>query len=485
MSHISVEIWDTTGSKRQVVEVPADAPVNRFVAVLVERLNLPQRSPDGQPMSYKLHHRASGRQLLETDTLASAGVGNGDIMRLQPEITAGATRINMNPVAAEGRFSRFELIAWWDQARLRRARIVVIGAGALGNEIVKNLALLGVGRVFIADMDTVEESNLSRSILFRARDQGKGKAVVAAEAARDICPETRVQPWVGNVVHDLGLGVFLWADIIIGGLDNREARVAINSFAARCGKVWVDGAIERLDGVARVFDPSAGPCYECTMSDADWRVLAARRSCALLTREEMAGGKVPTTPTTSSVIAGIQCQEVVKYLHGLDTLIGRGFVFTGTTHESYVVTYPPKPDCPVHERYEQIIAMERGSADVTAGELLQRARADLGADAVLDLGRDLIAGLACANCSRTDEVGGSLGKVTEAEGVCPRCGGMRAPITFCTISGDEAFLDRTLADLGVPPWEVVAARGSGGALAYELTGDREGVLGVLAAEDAE
>ncbi len=90
MSAMTIEVWDATGNKKQVVEVPADAAVNRLIAVLVEKLNLPRNSPDGQLMSYKFHHRASGRQLLDTETLAGGGVHDGDILRLQPEITAGA-----------------------------------------------------------------------------------------------------------------------------------------------------------------------------------------------------------------------------------------------------------------------------------------------------------------------------------------------------------------------------------------------------------
>ena len=90
MSAMTIEVWDATGNKKQVVEVPSDAAVNRLIAVLVDKLNLPRNSPDGQMMSYKFHHRASGRQLLDTETLASASVKDGDILRLQPEITAGA-----------------------------------------------------------------------------------------------------------------------------------------------------------------------------------------------------------------------------------------------------------------------------------------------------------------------------------------------------------------------------------------------------------
>ena len=90
MGNISIEVWDATGNKRQLVEVPSDAEINRLIAVLIDRMNLPRHSPDGQMMSYKFHHKRSGRQLLDTDTLESARVEAGDILRLQPEITAGA-----------------------------------------------------------------------------------------------------------------------------------------------------------------------------------------------------------------------------------------------------------------------------------------------------------------------------------------------------------------------------------------------------------
>lgn len=86
---ITIEVWDATGNKKQLVELPADAPVNRVIAVLVEKMNLPRQSPDGQLMSYKFHHRASGKQLLDSQTLLSAEVRDGDVLRLQPEITAG------------------------------------------------------------------------------------------------------------------------------------------------------------------------------------------------------------------------------------------------------------------------------------------------------------------------------------------------------------------------------------------------------------
>ena len=89
MGMVTVEVWDATGNKRQQVEMPDDAPVNRLLAVLLEKMKFPQFAPDGQPLSYKFHHRASGKQLLDDQTLGQVGVKNGDVLRLQPEITAG------------------------------------------------------------------------------------------------------------------------------------------------------------------------------------------------------------------------------------------------------------------------------------------------------------------------------------------------------------------------------------------------------------
>lgn len=91
MSTIRMRVSDISGSRVNEVEAPDDVAVNRLLVVLIERLNLPLNSPDGQLMSYKLHHRRTGSQLLDSQTLAQAGVTDGDELRLQPEITAGVT----------------------------------------------------------------------------------------------------------------------------------------------------------------------------------------------------------------------------------------------------------------------------------------------------------------------------------------------------------------------------------------------------------
>lgn len=90
MPNITVTVYDSTENKRVPVELPDDAPANRIIAVLVEKLQLPPNGPDGAPLSYKFHHKNSGRQIQDSQTLADAAVKDGDILRLQPEITAGA-----------------------------------------------------------------------------------------------------------------------------------------------------------------------------------------------------------------------------------------------------------------------------------------------------------------------------------------------------------------------------------------------------------
>lgn len=89
MATTRVRILDVSGTRVRDVDAPDDVAVNRIIALLVEKMSLPLNSPDGQIMSYKLHHRRTGRQLLDGQSFAEAGVADGDELRLQPEITAG------------------------------------------------------------------------------------------------------------------------------------------------------------------------------------------------------------------------------------------------------------------------------------------------------------------------------------------------------------------------------------------------------------
>jgi adenylyltransferase/sulfurtransferase len=391
-------------------------------------------------------------------------------------------RINPEETRAESgdRFDRFRLIGWWDQKKLTSAKVVVIGAGALGNEIIKNLALLGVGNIFIADKDRIENSNLSRSVLYREADTGRFKAEVAAGSAKEIYPAAHVHHFTGDIIHDLGMGVYRWADLVIGGLDNREARLAINRNCWKTNRPWIDGAIEQIQGIARVFVPD-GPCYECTMSDRDWQLLQHRRSCNLLTRTEMETGKTPTTPTISSIIAGVQCQEAVKMIHGIQTMAGKGWVFSGLSTDSYQTEYQRKPNCYSHDTLDEIVPLDETSDSITLAELLERARALCGDKAEIELSRDVLEKLVCPKCGHSEQLFQSLGKIRATQATCPKCNdNHREPVLFNRIRGHEHFLSSTPAQIGLPPMDILIVRAADRSIGLELSGDAPHVLGPLA-----
>jgi adenylyltransferase/sulfurtransferase len=380
---------------------------------------------------------------------------------------------------ADERFARFERVEWWQQERLRDARVLVAGAGALGNEVIKNLALLGVGNLVIADMDTIEISNLTRSCLFRESDAGSFKAACAARAARELYPQMNVHAITANIIAALGLGWIRWADVIVGALDNREARVFLNASCARLGRPWIDGGIEVFQGIARGFHPPATACYECTMSEIDWQVIQKRRSCSMLARRAFAQGGVPTTPVTASIIGAIQAQEVVKYLHDLPALFGKGFVYEGATHNSYGVSYPIDPDCSWHEEAPPVESMTDWGADTPFSVIWMRAEEMLGGCDAIDLGREVVETLQCVACGRSRSILQSVECVSEDDARCDSCGADSVPQFIHSLGRGSEHLQRTPRQLGLPEWDIVWARHGDRFQGFELAADAPAAMGGL------
>lgn len=374
------------------------------------------------------------------------------------------------------RYHTFSFISWWRPEVVRGARALVLGAGALGNEVLKNLALMGLGQIFIVDLDVIECANLSRSVLFRAADGGCAKAQVAAARVKELNPDVQVQAFQGDLCFDLGLGVFRRMDVVIGCLDNRAARLAVNRYCRHLNKPWVDGAIQELLGEARVFAPDQGGCYECTFRDTDYEIINLRYSCPLLARNDILQGRVPTTPTIASIIGAIQTQDALKLLHGLPVQAGKSFVFNGMTNESYLTEYPERADCPSHWTWDAIVELpDCTSAGTTLGELWTIARDHLGSDAVLELseglGRDFVTYLICPRCATATPVYRPHHSISWAGGLCPACGQPRQPELVHAFSGDEDFLDLPLAAIGIPPLHIIPARSGPEYAFFELTGD--------------
>lgn len=378
-------------------------------------------------------------------------------------------------IEPEDRYDRQTLITWWEQRRLAEASVLVVGAGALGNELVKNLALTGVGSIVVLDMDQVENSNLSRCVLFREGDEGADKARVVARRAAALNSEIRIVPVVGDARLAVTPALVSHFDLVLGGLDNREARLHINQACWKAGTPWIDGAIEGLLGVMRVFFPPDSACYECTMSEADHRALAARKSCALLTRSQLLEGKVPTTATSASVIAAMQVQEAIKLLHRdlLDAPFdGKGFVFNGLTHDSYVVTYNRRPDCMSHDSYDLSTA-RHFERERPLSEALAEAGDVLGSEAVLEAEHELVRSASCEACSTETPLHRLIETLSAEEAACPSCGrDRRLALTHAIQTGDE-LLSLSAGELGMPAFEVLTARAGEQRLHFVLDGDRD------------
>jgi adenylyltransferase/sulfurtransferase len=375
------------------------------------------------------------------------------------------------PNLREDRLGTFDFISWWEREKVENAKVLVVGAGALGNEVIKNLVLMGVGYIYIVDFDTIEAANLSRSPLFREGDNGRQKAQVAAARAKEINPNSRVQYLHGDVTTQIGLGVFRRMDVIIGCLDNREARLAVNRFTYWMDKPWVDGAIQELLGLVRVFIPGQGACFECTLTEQARQSLSLRYSCPLLARQNILMGKVPTTPTISAIIGGMQSQEALKLINDMPVEPGKVVHFNGFVNDMHTSAYRPREECESHWTYGQITELPSRAETTTLEELVRIVHADLGPEAVFELDQELILSLECPECHKVEQVVKPISEVSFEAAHCPNCEVLRETQMSHTITGDEDFLHYTLASVGVPPLHILRAYNQQEYRFYELSGD--------------
>ena len=285
----------------------------------------------------------------------------------------------------------FTLLSWFKKDKVKNARVLVAGAGALGNEVVKNLALFGVGHIYVCDFDQIEISNLTRSVLFREEDAYNHayKAEIVAKRAKEINPQIEVTPIVGNLFSEVGFGLYMAVDVIIGCLDSRIARYQLNRLSLRAGKTWIDGSIENLTGVVKVYTPGVS-CYECGLSREEFNNIMLRTGCADVVRTQTSAGRVATTPISASIIGAMQVQEAMKVIHTEEgqpvpfkTLSGKMWRFEGMTNAVNVYKYSSwKNNCPAHERWDNVVRGENLSANMTIAQILGELKKLLDVDAL-------------------------------------------------------------------------------------------------------
>lgn len=344
-----------------------------------------------------------------------------------------------------------------DQQRLSQAHALVVGCGALGSEVLKGLTLMGVGQLTVVDFDTVEATNLSRSVLLRRSDVGRRKVDVVAERLRELNPDLHVDTIFGDVAHDVGLGVFADADVVLGCVDSRWARYMINRHCMRMQRPWIDGGISQWEGTARVFMPGRN-CYACSLDAETMQQLRRRMPCSGTIRRMEQQGHAPTTAVAASIIGAMQVQEAVKLIAGCDdaTMTGRMFCYEGEGNTSRMVTFTAyDPDCPEHEPWQPAEPSNSAVTEqITVGELLNMGFSTLTLrdDCFVDYIYDRESGKRYTMMCPGRVVADRMGESGELRG---RLLGDFYQNEYRTIDAAFPYQNLTLHNLGIPPHDVL------------------------------
>lgn len=251
----------------------------------------------------------------------------------------------------DDRFERAARLGWFDLGRVRAARVLVVGCGAIGNELVKDLALSGFGHLDLVDMDHVVRSNLPRSALFTTEDAdlGRPKAEALAAAARRLDPACVA---VAHVMPIEKVADEVWrdCDLVLTGVDNIGARVFANARARAAGKPLVDSGTRGTIGKVQVVLPDRGACLECGMNRTHMQIASRRNSC---TGRDVTffEPKLAADLATTAIVAAIQTREALKLVHGrLESVLTNLFYYDGMSNVSEVLEVAQNPGCPHHVR---------------------------------------------------------------------------------------------------------------------------------------
>lgn len=342
----------------------------------------------------------------------------------------------------DSRFARHILIPNWKQSSLDNATVIIVGVGALGNEVARMLAMSGVGHLILCDPDVVSLSNLSRCALFQETDVGRLKVEAAAQTLRTLAPHTVVDIRPLPLVQGIGLAELRDAALIFSCLDSRSARLQL---AGRCNLVnapCIDGGTLAWGGEVRPFLQASGPCYACALSEMQRAVADIPVSCVELVEDENAVG---ATIASTALVASWMSLIGLRFLMGLpytDAIIR----FDGGNGRSDQIQQQRNPSCPLHQPISnsRLIPVDNYS---TLKTLLD----SIGHDKIVLLWEAIQCRVECYHCGFTQEHWG-IPRITP----CPSC---NVPLTVHTVL-DCAMAPHNmcLADFGIAPREILAIR---------------------------
>ncbi|HUP44251.1 MAG TPA: molybdopterin-synthase adenylyltransferase MoeB [Thermoanaerobaculia bacterium] len=259
------------------------------------------------------------------------------------------------------------------QHKLKRASVLIIGAGGLGSPAAMYLAAAGVGRIGLVDFDTVDASNLQRQILYGESVVGQRKLDAAWQRLHDLNRNVRVETFNDRLSSRNALALFEPYDVVLDGTDNFPTRYLVNDACVLTGKPNVYGSVFRFDGQAAVFDARLGPCYRCLYPDPPPPHLVP--SCA-------EGGVLGVLP---GIVGTIQATEAIKLITGAgDPLIGRLLMIDALSMAFRTLKLEKNPQCRIcgaDREIRELIDYEEfcnpvSETNITAAELAERMASD-------------------------------------------------------------------------------------------------------------
>ena len=221
------------------------------------------------------------------------------------------------------------------QRRLKRARVLMVGAGGLGSPIGLYLAAAGVGHLGLVEFDQVDVTNLQRQIIHGTKDVGRSKAQSARDRIRDLNPHVEVTIHETRLTAENALDLVRDHDLVVDGTDNFGTRYLVNDACVLAGKPNVYGSIFRFEGQCTVFATEGGPCYRCLYPSPP--PPGAVPSCA-------EGGVLGVLP---GLVGVVQATEAVKLLAGIgEPLAGRLLLVDALGMRFRAVNVRKDPRCP-------------------------------------------------------------------------------------------------------------------------------------------
>ncbi len=222
------------------------------------------------------------------------------------------------------------------QKKLRRARVLVIGAGALGSPSLLYLAAAGVGTLGVADFDRVELSNLHRQIVHRTETVGMEKTLSVRQTINSLNPDVDVVCHTLRVTPENILSLIEPYDFIVDGADSLFTKLLINDACVLAKKPFVHAGVVRFGGQMMTYVPGQGPCLRCLLGDHP--PLSQPQACS----------QVGVLGAATGVMGSMEALEAIKFLVGSGELLtGRILFFRGLTSRFDTLEFEANEDCPL------------------------------------------------------------------------------------------------------------------------------------------